>query len=201
MTVEADVSTDAALLYLSIDLGDDPALTSFRDQVDALLLLANHCDRVAVYAAATSSAQRQLVSLLDQQMGYAEIAKDLGMPVGSIGPTRNRILKRAAVSPARIRWTSLASPWVTVLGTLAETSRPIAYGTAGLFALQRLLTMIMNWQKHQVDLDRARLELAHQLASQAAGLTVSTAVVDAAQRLGPIQEAEIIYEDNPRAAQ
>jgi RNA polymerase sigma factor (sigma-70 family) len=43
-----------------------------------------------------TGAERQLLSLLfsDPPTPYVEIAKELDMPVGSIGPTRQRILRR-----------------------------------------------------------------------------------------------------------
>jgi hypothetical protein len=104
--------------------------------------------------------------------------------------------------------TSLASPWITVLGTLAETSQPIAYGTAGLIGLQRLLAMLMQWQRHrvtiewqrhQVTMDRDVAQLRKMLEEHASGIGVRAEVVAAAARLGTVTEAEMIEPGDPRA--
>lgn len=55
--------------------------------------------------------------------------------------------------------TSLASPWVTVLGDLARASSPIGYGIAGLYGLHRLLNVVMTWQQHRLDIAERTLRL------------------------------------------
>jgi hypothetical protein len=53
----------------------------------------------------------------------------------------------------------MASPWITVLADLAEHSTPIGYGAATLVALQRLLRMVMTWQRHRQDIVEKELQL------------------------------------------
>ena len=65
--------------------------------------------------------------------------------------------------------TSLASPWVSVLADLARNSAPIGYGTASLYALHRVLRLVMTWQQHRLDIAERRLhldELRHALAEE-----------------------------------
>ncbi|MFB9930136.1 hypothetical protein ACFORO_16735 [Amycolatopsis halotolerans] len=65
-------------------------------------------------------------------------------------PERERLTATRADRLTVVR-TSLASPWVTVLSELARNSGPLAYGTATLIALHRLLNLVMRWQKHRQD--------------------------------------------------
>ncbi|MFD6073135.1 hypothetical protein [Amycolatopsis lurida] len=71
-------------------------------------------------------------------------------------------------SPVRARMeivrTSLASPWVTILADVARTSSPVAYTATGLFALHRLLQMVMTWQRHRIEIDKGRIDILRQAA-------------------------------------
>jgi RNA polymerase sigma factor (sigma-70 family) len=51
---------------------------------------------------------RNLLALLvsDESASYAQISARLGMPVGSIGPTRSRCLDKLRACPAVARWTN-----------------------------------------------------------------------------------------------
>ncbi|GAB1516796.1 RNA polymerase sigma factor [Actinophytocola sp. KF-1] len=64
--------------------------------VDARLLAAERRMALETAVAGLSAADRRLLALLfsDPPTPYAEISRRLGMPVGAIGPTRQRILKR-----------------------------------------------------------------------------------------------------------
>lgn len=117
--------------------------------------------------------------------------------------------------------TKLASPWTSVLTTIADRTAPIGYGVAGLWVLQRLLNMVMGWQRHrlELELDRQRLAATHiptaeelvvnhasaELAAHAdesdlAGDMVAVdgkAVAYAVQGLRPILDARILDEDDP----
>ncbi|XVS66079.1 hypothetical protein ACQPYE_08500 [Actinosynnema sp. CA-299493] len=55
-----------------------------------------------------------------------------------------------------IRKTSMASPWTSILKVAANNSAPVAYGLAGLYGLQRLLRMLMDWQEHRRELVRKK---------------------------------------------
>ena len=72
-----------------------------------------------------------------------------------------------ALPLARVRVvrTSLASPWISVLGDLARSSAPIGYGVTAVYALHRLLQLVMTWQQHRLDLAERRLQL-QQLQTQ-----------------------------------
>ena len=78
-------------------LADEPT-----DPVDEERLAARE-RQVAITGAVAglSGRQRDVVALLlaDPAPSYAEIARALDMPIGSIGPTRARILERLSASP------------------------------------------------------------------------------------------------------
>lgn len=76
---------------------DEPNnLTACNDDLDAELLAAER--RIALHEAlaALPPAWRDLMTLLlrDPPIGYLEISRRLGIPVGSIGPTRARCIER-----------------------------------------------------------------------------------------------------------
>jgi hypothetical protein len=129
----------------------------------------------------------------------------------------------ARASPRMVR-TSMSSPWVSVLGTLAEKSTPIAYTVSVLYSLERLLKMVMNWQRHRVQMQGERLSLrrreieellvTHAIAegltagpvaetdaatAATARTTVTTEVIQAATTLGRLIEVETIDPSDPRA--
>lgn len=112
--------------------------------------------------------------------------------------------------------TSLASPWVSVLGELSQQYAPIAYGTAGLYTLQRLLRLLMEWQRHRAELEelrrrpmnesteRNRTWQVDQLAEvfdlpSGAAADLHSELQKANAALGRIQAAELIDTDDPRA--
>jgi hypothetical protein len=57
----------------------------------------------------------------------------------------------------------------------------------------------MRWQRHRVDMQRARAELRQLIESHAGGVAVSSDAVTAAAQLGPVTEADLIDADDPRA--
>jgi RNA polymerase sigma factor (sigma-70 family) len=61
---------------------------------------------VAVALAQLPGHQRELLSMLFSEPGpsYVEISRTLGMPIGSIGPTRARCLARLRENPALAAW-------------------------------------------------------------------------------------------------
>ncbi|GAA1999347.1 sigma-70 family RNA polymerase sigma factor [Nakamurella flavida] len=82
--IPVDPQTDAALERPTTDEVDQDLLTAERRQV------------VRDGLAELSATQRELLLLLvaDPPIGYEEIGRRLGMPVGSIGPTRARCLRK-----------------------------------------------------------------------------------------------------------
>ena len=69
---------------------------------------------VAAAVAGLSARQRAVVALLlaDPAPSYAEVARRLDMPIGSIGPTRARTVERLRASPQ-------------VAAVMADTGRPV----------------------------------------------------------------------------
>jgi hypothetical protein len=190
---EAGLRISPQLLYLAIDLGERPPLRMYNEQVGALTRIAAYAIEVAETATA----------LADERI---------------VGSTASHVYipSSARLPDTRVIRTSLSSPWLTVLGSVAETSRPIAYSLAGLFSLQRLLVMMMAYQRHRLyveerralmrrhaegelqerDVDPAEPE-AHNAVSEL--LDRSSIMAGAIDKLGPVLEAEIIEADDPRA--
>jgi RNA polymerase sigma factor (sigma-70 family) len=75
---------------------------------DAELLAAERRAMVReAFAQLPVHCQRLLALLVsDESASYAEISARLGMPVGSIGPTRSRCLDKLRACPAVARWTT-----------------------------------------------------------------------------------------------
>jgi RNA polymerase sigma factor (sigma-70 family) len=67
--------------------------------VDEALLAAERAEHVRAALACLPALQQQLLELLmaDPPVSYAEISDQLGLPVGSIGPTRGRCLAKLRV--------------------------------------------------------------------------------------------------------
>ncbi len=76
-------------------------------EVDADLLQAEEVEAVREGLAELPTAQRDLLLLLaaDPPLTYREISTRLGMPIGSIGPTRARTLARLEATSAVSRYT------------------------------------------------------------------------------------------------
>lgn len=68
-------------------------------EVDEALLAAERAEHVRAALAHLPAQWRQLLELLmaDPPVSYAEISDQLGLPVGSIGPTRSRCLAKLRV--------------------------------------------------------------------------------------------------------
>ena len=79
----------------------DESVVATDDAVDADLLAAERRSALRQAFAALPPAWRQLIELLvtDPPLPYAEISRRLDIPVGSIGPTRARILDRLRRDP------------------------------------------------------------------------------------------------------
>ena len=90
--VSEDNSADWSLLA--------PALSS--SEVDARMLHAERRAAVRDGLADLTESHRALLSLLvaDPPITYQEISDQLGLPVGSIGPTRARCLRKLAATPS-----------------------------------------------------------------------------------------------------
>jgi DNA-directed RNA polymerase specialized sigma24 family protein len=77
-----------------------------RAEVDDVLLRAERDRAVRDGLAALPAAQQELLTLLtaDPPLSYQDISRRLGMPVGSIGPTRARSLEQLRNTPAVRAW-------------------------------------------------------------------------------------------------
>lgn len=106
---------------------------------------------------------------------------------------------------------SMASPWVAVLGELAKGGTPIAYGIGTIFVLERLLKMIMDWQNHRRALQTAVKELdpeilLRQHIAETAGEPVVPgyhtfsieAAADALSNFPHLRSVELVDEDDER---
>lgn len=86
-----------------VDPADDPALEQVTPDEAARELLAEEQRQALREALAELSPDRRdllLLLLTDPPLAYAEIARRLGVPVGSIGPTRARALAQLRATPA-----------------------------------------------------------------------------------------------------
>lgn len=79
-----------------------PTTTEADDSTETIVLAQERCDALRAAVSNLPRRQRVLVAaLLDAPYAsYAELSRRLGMPVGSIGPTRERALARLANDPA-----------------------------------------------------------------------------------------------------
>ena len=79
--------SDDAILHRIPDAGAAP---------EERILAAERCTAVRRAVAALAQRDRRFLGLLyhDGEPSYAEISNALGMPIGSIGPTRGRVLDR-----------------------------------------------------------------------------------------------------------
>ncbi|MET9264080.1 hypothetical protein [Amycolatopsis sp. NPDC004079] len=157
MTIEADsgARTDAELLFVAVDLGALPALEAVERNTVALRALTRQA-RMLVALPRMPNAERYLYYRQDR------------------APRRDALWRGAAplseegwAADLRVARMSMASPWQVVLAEVARASSPVAYGGAALIALQQLLKMVMTWQQHRVELERAELDLQarrHELA-------------------------------------
>ena len=83
---------------------DDDTLVAPDDPVDADLLAAERRSALRRAFASLPPSWQALAVLLvaDPPLAYAEISRRLGIPVGSIGPTRARILDRLRQDPVLV---------------------------------------------------------------------------------------------------
>jgi hypothetical protein len=72
-------------------------------------------------------------------------------------------LRRGEIQLVR---TSLASPWITILADAAQRSAPVGYSISAIFCLQKLLRMVMEWQRHRIEIEERRIESRINLITQ-----------------------------------
>jgi hypothetical protein len=133
MTQVVRAHTENQVLRVQIDLGDAPTLTEFKRQLEALEGLAEFC---GMWAVGNFSYRPSYVSF-PRREGYRP---------------HDILVMRS----------SLASPWVTILADAAGRSAPIGYGLGAVYCLQRLLKMLMEWQRHRQEIRRLDLSIARE---------------------------------------
>ena len=76
--------------------------SSIVDEVDADLLRSEEQAAVRAGLATLKPSQRDLLLMLvaEPAVSYAEISTELGLPIGSIGPTRARCLRKLEAAPS-----------------------------------------------------------------------------------------------------
>src|ERR1700741_1633237 len=179
-SVETRVRSD--LLYLVIDMPDSPTYAQYAAQVSNLDVILNHC-----------------VKLL-----RPELKPDAS---GNITVHRPFALIYPTYGIAR---TSMGSPWITVVSDVLRNSAPAGYSLIGLFALQRLMNMIMEWQAHREDIrtrktERQSLEAllrnfeAEVKPKGAPQMSDVDDVYTAVQNLNRVAAADLMDEDDSRA--
>jgi RNA polymerase sigma factor (sigma-70 family) len=88
----------ARQLPLEPEQTGDPAPPDTVDPCVDHVVASNEADMLHRALARLSDRDRQLAHFVMDQCSYGEISAALGMPMGSIGPTRERMLRRLATS-------------------------------------------------------------------------------------------------------
>ncbi len=222
MTVVTESRVGASLLYVAMDLGSPPSMQWFGRQVDHVNTLWRHCLRLSVIVNEPQSSLRE--ALLNDS-GFADPESFPGQSyAGMPASDADRLRQIEQASPLLISRTSLASPWVSVLTTVADKSAPIAYGMAALFAIQKLFDMVITWQRHRFDMQQMRptpLHSAEQVVMRHASEELAAAqrsnagsdpephdsvrfqgdtlATIAVKGLAPVLEARMVDENDPLA--
>jgi hypothetical protein len=217
MTTVAETKTDAQLLYLAIDLGDQPRLTYFAQQAVCVDSLARYCVELAMqsfgnefsgaFTPGHDSESDPTPGMIRPSPGSIRPMTDTkeDLPSDTPGPSPETLADTDKVQPRRpeiaIVRTTMASPWVSVL---AESSQPFAYVAGGLYALHKLVHLVMEWQDSKLSrterlsklLDRHIQAVAPQAAVSEQDRAQATAAIGT---LGRVVAAEVIDPDDPRA--
>lgn len=222
MTTAVNRRTDTQLLYLAVDLGENPSFERFAQQVNCLEVLQRYCrtlvepEDAQTAGQASPYTQRDVTELLEalDALRITDTQRHLlNEMVQTEGPGsplhRATVTDATAISVVR---TSMSSPWVTVMAEVVRNSQPITYGLAALFGLHKLLHMIMEWQKHRQELVERRSvspsnHLLSLLVQHEQNIGTGTAISDEARHaaaaaiaaLDPVLAADMVEPDDPRA--
>ncbi|MEU5903593.1 hypothetical protein [Micromonospora sp. NPDC047527] len=121
----AGLTTETPTLLIVADLGDMPRLSQVKRYVDQLDRVGCVGEAVGRFRATRGNHPR--LSLAAQM----------------------RVVGNPSLHVARMR---LESPFEVVLTTVAEQFSPVAYGVAGIAAMERIVRLIMDWQKHRMEI-------------------------------------------------
>jgi hypothetical protein len=222
MTTAVNRKTDTQLLYLAVDLGENPSFERFVQQVNCLEVLQRYCrtlvepEDAQIAGQASPYTQRDVTELLealdalhitDTQRHLLNEMVQTEVPGSPLH--RATVTDATAISVIR---TSMSSPWVTVMAELVRNSQPIAYALAALLGLHKLLHMIMEWQKHRQELVErrsasSRSQLLSLLVQHEQNVGTGTAISDEARHeaaaaiaaLDTVLAADMVESDDPRA--
>jgi hypothetical protein len=222
MTTAVNRKTDTQLLYLAVDLGENPPFERFVQQVNCLEVLQRYCrtlvepEDAQIAGQASPYTQRDVTELLealdalhitDTQRHLLNEMVQTEVPGSPLH--RATVTDATAISVIR---TSMSSPWVTVMAELVRNSQPIAYALAALLGLHKLLHMIMEWQKHRQELVErrsasSRSQLLSLLVQHEQNVGTGTAISDEARHeaaaaiaaLDTVLAADMVEPDDPRA--
>jgi hypothetical protein len=178
------------LLYLAIDMPGTPTFGQFANEVSDLNTMVRYCFHV--------------------------IRREPPHTSPTTDAVERRSPRRSGAEELVVVRTSMASPWVTVLGDVARNSAPIAYGMSVLYGLHKLMNMIMEWQTHKQNLSERRMTAGEVIGDFEAAITkeeremgvfpgsriandIRYSAIDAAPRMNDVTAAEIISPDDLRA--
>ena len=221
MTTATNRKTDTQLLYLAVDLGENPPFERFAKQVKCLEVLQRYSRALAEPDNAQMTSrppytQNDVTELLEA-LDAVHVTDTQRHLLNELlyAEEPGSLLHRAPVTDATeisVVWTSMSSPWVTVMTELARNSQPIAYGLAALLGLHKLLHMTMEWQKHRQDLTErrnvsSRSQLLSLLAQHEQNVEMRTAISDEARHeaaaaiagFDPVLAADMVEPEDPRA--
>ncbi|MFC8296274.1 hypothetical protein [Micromonospora orduensis] len=129
----AGLTTETPTLLIIADLGDLPKLSHVKRYVDQL-------DRVGCVGEAVGRFR----------------ATRWNQPRLSLA-AQMRVVGNPSLHVARMR---LESPFEVVLTTVADQFSPVAYGIAGMAVMERIVRLIMDWQKHRMEINEGALPRA-----------------------------------------
>lgn len=121
----AGLTTETPTLLIVADLGDMPQLFQVKHYLEQLDRVGCLGEAVGRFRATRGNQPR--LSLAGQM----------------------RAIGNPSLHVARMR---LESPFEVVLTTVAEQFSPVAYSVAGIAVLERVVRLIMEWQKHRVEM-------------------------------------------------
>ncbi len=165
------------MLYLAVDMGDNPNFGEFAEQVRIVNQLQSFLFRRAELAAqkdlpknypVSEENLRNFIDALTERSNslvppsYSEIKDIIAKLLEDDDEDGLPYYSSVRHSGLKVVRTSMASPWVTVLSDVAANSKPILYGGSVILGLHTILNMVIKWRAHVADIrdrDAARPSL------------------------------------------
>src|ERR1700755_1025183 len=79
----------------------------------------------------------------------------------SVAVARSRLMSpgsRVFAEEVQVRSLRLASPLEIVLTSATTAASPVAYTLTGLYVLERLVNLIMRWQRHRIEIGQLQAQ-------------------------------------------